>query len=87
MAILFVFSVKVLVFVIWLIVSRFCLWGWYLVWSLSPSNPDPVFGFLYVSLFFFFCLVGFVDAVFSLFFCDALFLLQNVVGWGSLAVS
>ena len=43
----------------------FCLWGWYLVWSLSPSSPDPCLVFVCVPLRFF-CLVGFVDAVFSL---------------------
>ena len=54
-------------FIIWFLVSRFCLWVWYLVWSLSPSSPDPCLVFVGVPLFFF-CLVGFVDAVFSLLF-------------------
>ena len=39
------FSVQVLVFVLWLFVSRFCLWGWSLVWFLSPSSPDPCLAF------------------------------------------
>ena len=45
----------------------FCLWGWYLVWYFSPSRLDPCFVFVGVPLLFF-CLVGFVDAVFSLLF-------------------
>ena len=39
------FSVQVLVFVFWLFVLRFCLWGWYLLWILSPSSPDPCLAF------------------------------------------
>ena len=54
-------------FIIWFFVSRFCLWVWYLVWSLSPSSPDPCLVFVGVPLLFF-CLVGFVGAVFSLLF-------------------
>ena len=48
-----------------LIVSRFfCLWGWSLVWFLSPSSPDPCL--VSVCVPFFLCLVCFVAAVFSL---------------------
>ena len=61
----------VLVFVLWLIVSRFCLWGWSFVWFLSPSSPDPCLVFC-MGPAFFLCLVGFVDAVFSLSLSQAL---------------
>ena len=61
----------VLVFVLWLIVSRFCLWGWSFVWFVSPSSPDPCLVFCMCPSFFL-CLVGFVAAVFSLSLSQAL---------------
>ena len=44
----------------------FCLWGWALVWFLSPSSPDPCLVFVCVLHF---CVWScFVAAVFSLVF-------------------
>ena len=53
----------------------FCLWGWYLVWYFSPSRLDPflescLLSSLSLSLSCL-CLVGFVDAVFSLLYSSS----------------
>ena len=32
-------------------IAFFCLWRWYLVWSLSPSSPDPCLVFVCVPFF------------------------------------
>ena len=49
----------------------FCLWGWYFVWSLSPSSPDPCL-VLFACVLLFFLSGLFVDAVSSLSVSQAL---------------
>ena len=58
----------------------FCLWGWYFVWSLSPSSPDPCLVFCMCPSFFF-CLVHASPPCFLSFFFLALSL--SLRCWGN----
>ena len=51
MALLFVFLLRSWFCHLVDCIAFFCLWGWYLVWFLSPSSPDPCLVFVCVPLF------------------------------------